>query len=129
MRRIAAGLLLVSSLLGCTTYSRRSFEASPARLKAAVLTVLAHCPGIEEDGGVIRTGYCTRPVSSAIRRSGGNWREWHEVRIAGMTVEVHSSVEDSGLYQHGAHRWERKDSRETEEAILEAIARYLRQNS
>lgn len=81
---------------------------------------------VEIDRSVIsRVELLHEAVSFEIRRSGGNWREWYEVRIVETTVEVHSSIEESGCYQHGAHRWERKNSRETEEAILEAIARQL----
>lgn len=119
------GVLLASSLFGCTIYSRRSFDASPERLRAAVKAVLGHCPGLKEDGDVFTTGYCTEPIFPEIRRSGGRWREWHEVRIIGTTVEVNSTVEEAGLYGHGAHRWERRDSREVEEAVLEAIACHL----
>lgn len=125
---VALGILLSSLLLSCTTYSRRSFDASPKRLRAAVNAVLSHCPGLEEDGNVITTSFCTQPISSEIRRSGANWREWHKVRIVGSTVEVDSTVEETGRHGHGVHRWERRDSRETEEAILEAIALELVRN-
>ena len=118
-------ITVLASLTGCVGGSQRTFDASPERLREAVKVVLQHCPDIEEDGNVIRTGPCTRPISPRIRRSGGAWREWHEVRIIGNTVEVNSNVEDSGLYGHGAHRWERRSSQETEEAVLEAIARQL----
>lgn len=125
-----AGLCLLLGLAGCAAApSRRSFDASPERLLEAVRAVLSHCPGVREEGDVIRTGFCTEPVTPELRRSRGNWREWHEVRIEGSTVEVRSSAEESGLYQHGAHRWERRNSRDVEEAILEAIGRRLKEGT
>lgn len=123
------GLLLLIPLGGCAaTPSRRSFDASPERLREAVRAVLSHCPDFQVEGDVIRTGYCSNPVAPELRRTGGKWREWHEVRIDESAVEVRSSVEESGLYGHGAHRWERRDSRVAEEAILQAIARQLKED-
>ena len=125
---LRGGLVLIVALGGCVaTPSRRSVDASPARLREAVRSVLSHCPNLEEKGDVFSTGYCSEPISPELRRSGGQWREWHEVRIDGATVEVNSTAEESGLYGHGRHRWERRDSRAAEEAILAAIERKLKE--
>ena len=117
-------LLLAAS--GCATSASRTFVASPKQLHAAVIAALSHCPDIREEGDVFRTGYCTKPITPRLHRSGGNWREWHEVRIVGSSVEVQSTAEESGSHGHGAHRWERRDSREVEEAVLDAIAQHLK---
>ncbi len=128
MGRVVAGVLLAGSLAGCTIWSQRSFADSPERIRAAVKAVLGHCPDLQEEGALIRTGTCSRPFLPGMRRSGGRWREWHEVRIVGSTLEIHSSAEESGPYGHGRHRWERRSSQELEEAVLDAIASYLATN-
>lgn len=128
MRLVVAGFIVASALVGCSTCSQRSFDASPERLRSAVKAVFGDCPHLKEEGREISTGYCSRPFLPEMRRSGGGWREWHEVRIVGGTVEVHSSAEESGLYGHGRHRWERRSSRELEEAVLDAVATFLATN-
>ena len=125
---LRGGLVLIIALGGCAAMpSRRSFDASPERLREAVRAVLSHCPDPREEGDVIVTGFCSRPISPELRRTGGGWRDWHEVRMDGTAVEVRSSAEESGLYGHGRHRWERRDSRATENAILDRIDRHLKE--
>lgn len=105
--------------------SRRTFQASPEQLLEAVKWVLGHCPDVEQEGNVIRTGFCPQPISPEIRQFGLAWREKHKVQIEGSLVEVTSLVEETGLHGHSRHQWVRKDSQRVEEAILDAIERRL----
>ncbi len=123
--RLLACALLGALLAGCVVGETRSFSASPERVRAAVKQALAHCPEVNEEGDVIRTGYCPRPLASGTPQSTDLYRESHEVRLLGSSVEVRSLVEERGPHGHGRHRWERRPSEEAQRAVLEAIARIL----
>ncbi len=117
-------VLMITALLGAcaVTPARRTFPDSPERIRDAVKKVLASCQNVVDEGEFIRTGNCPSPMTPGVSRI-GRWRERHEVKLEGSTVEVYSVVEE-GTGRHGI-RWERRSSRPTSEAVLDAIAQTL----
>ncbi len=118
---------MITALLGACELSpaRRSFPDSPERIRDAVKKVLACCQNVVDEGELIRTGNCPSPMTPGVSRI-GRWRERHEVKLEGSTVEVHSIVEQ-GTGRHG-NRWDRRSSHPASEAVLDAIAQTLKED-
>lgn len=103
----------------------RTLPQSPDQIRGAVMKVLSRCKDVKDEGNLIRTGNCPSPLVPGEPERLGNWRERHEIRLEGSTVEVRSIVEE-GVGLHGL-RWDRRPSRQAEEAVLDAIERTLKE--
>lgn len=123
--------LLISSCAAAPA-SERGFAAPPDAVRAAVRRSLAGFEDVRQEEGRFTTGW--GPAVLSDREQGSllgheyRYRASHEVSVDGSKVTVSSRAERRAPGGPRSRQWERIDAEPFREALLEAVAKDLKES-